>query len=114
MLSQDNGGKIVRLEKYADVLIADHARKDAPPRSVSWKYVNDSVARGELVNIDEYRIHDANVPRPVGSTKPTKGTKVPFSSQDDAILVAWVRQQAKARESVSGNKIYQLLAEKVP
>ncbi|KAL2021689.1 hypothetical protein VTK56DRAFT_6781 [Thermocarpiscus australiensis] len=111
---KDNGGKTVLLEKYADVLIADHARKDAPAGSVSWKYITDSVDKGELVNIDDYRIAHANVPRPVASTKPTKGTKVPFSKEDDDILVRWVHHRARAGESTSGNKIYQELAEKYP
>ncbi|EAQ85273.1 hypothetical protein CHGG_09287 [Chaetomium globosum CBS 148.51] len=51
---KDNGGKIVELEKHADILIADHIWKDCPPRSVSWKYINDCVAAGELVNIEDY------------------------------------------------------------
>ncbi|KAK3303604.1 uncharacterized protein B0T15DRAFT_513758 [Chaetomium strumarium] len=100
----DNGGKIVLLEKHADVLIADHAKKTlAPAGSVSWKYVEDSVAKGELANIDDYRIHD------VEGKRPAKGTKVPFSEEDDRILVTWVRQKEKAGDYLAGNKIYQEL-----
>ncbi|KAL2166604.1 hypothetical protein VTG60DRAFT_2450 [Thermothelomyces hinnuleus] len=108
---KDNGGKVVLLEKHADVLIADHARKDCPPRSVSWKYIEDSVAKGELLNIENYRIHGTIEPRPVGSTMPVKGTRVPFTQLDEQILVTWVR---RAGVDTLGNKIYQQLAERYP
>lgn len=104
---QDNGGKVVPLEKQADVLIADHARKDAPPGSVSWKYITDSVARGEALDVEEYRISPANR-TPVAA--PPKSSRVPFTPRDDEILVAWVR---KAGEHTSGNEIYKRLAEQV-
>ncbi|KAL2138549.1 hypothetical protein VTI28DRAFT_6603 [Corynascus sepedonium] len=108
---KDNGGKIVLLEKHADVLIADHARKDCPAGSVSWKYIEESVARGELLDIGDYRIHAANIPRAVGSTRPTKGTRVPFTELDERILVTWVR---RAGADALGNRIYQELAEMYP
>jgi hypothetical protein len=97
------------LEKFADVLIADHARKDCPAGSVSWRYIDDCVAKGELVNIEDHLIHAANVPRPAGSTQPTRGTKVPFTKLDEQILVTWVRQSV----DISGNEIYKKLAELV-
>ncbi|KAK4238012.1 Telomeric repeat-binding factor 2-interacting protein 1 [Achaetomium macrosporum] len=105
----ENGGKIVLLEKLADVLIADHAKKKlAPAGSVSWKYIEASVAKGELVNIEDHRIHDVEVKRS------TKGTKVPFSKEDDRILVSWVRQKEKAGDYLTGNKIYQELEKSYP
>jgi hypothetical protein len=108
--SQDNGGKIVLLEKLADVLIDDYARKFCAPGSVSWKYIDQCVASGELANIEDYRIHQANVPRPVGSSKPVRGIRVPFTKEDEQILVTWVRRAGK---DASGNAIYQLLAGQV-
>lgn len=86
------------------MLIADHARKDCPPRSVSWKYINDCVAAGELVNIEDYRIQQ---PQP-----PTRGngTRVPFTKLDEQILVTWVRN---AGAKTSGNEIYKDLAKMV-
>lgn len=100
---QDNGGKIVELEKHADILIADHIWKDCPPRSVSWKYINDCVAAGELVNIEDYY--------PVRQTRvPTKGNRVLFSKLDEQILVTWVK---KAGFKTRGNEIYQELAKRV-
>ncbi|GAB1315656.1 hypothetical protein MFIFM68171_05866 [Madurella fahalii] len=103
---EDNGGKIVLLEKYADVLIADHAKKNAPPGSVSWKYIDDSVRLGTIANIDDYRIASTN-PTP----KPAKAGKLPFTNQDDQILVSWVRQHV---HNHSGNKIYQDLEKQYP
>lgn len=99
------------LEKHADVLIADHARKDTPPGSISWKYITESIAKGELVNIDDHRIHHANLPRPVGSSAPTRGIRVPFTPMDERILVTWVRQNGA--HTRSGNEIYKTLAESV-
>ena len=95
------------------MLIADHARKDAPAGSVSWKYVTESVEKGEIVNIEDHKIHRASVPRPVGSARPIKGTRVPFTKQDDEILLAWVRHQKRAGKGIRGNEIYQILAEQV-
>ncbi|KAK4101565.1 hypothetical protein N658DRAFT_558714 [Parathielavia hyrcaniae] len=109
---EDNGGKIVELEKYADVLIDDHARKKfCPPGSVSWQYINQSVANGELADIEEHRIHGTNDPRPVGSTNPTRAIKVPYTREDEQILVTWVQ---RAGEGLSGNEIYKDLAKLYP
>lgn len=101
------------LEKHADVIIADHARKDAPHGSVSWKYVADSIKAGELCIIDKYRIGHAAVPRPVGSTQHVKATRTPFTAEDDRRLIKWVLEQERRGERSSGNKIYQEFAEQV-
>ncbi|KAK4128082.1 hypothetical protein N657DRAFT_659868 [Parathielavia appendiculata] len=100
---KDNGGKVVLLEKHADVLIDDHARKGCPPGSVSWKYINQSVANGELANVEEYRIHE--------STNPTRAIKAPYTKEDEQILVTWVRRAGK---NASGNAIYMDLAKRYP
>lgn len=94
-------------------MIADHARKDAPANSVSWKYVTESVANGALVNVEDYRIHHANVSRPVGSAIPARTTKVPYTALDERILVTWVRRQERIGEAVRGNEIYKTLANMV-
>ncbi len=102
------------LEKHADVLIADHAlKKNAPAGSVSWKYIDESVAKGELLDINNYTIHAANVSRPVGSLAPAKGTKTPFTALDLQILVTWVRQMQRSGERLKGNTAYQDLAKRV-
>lgn len=104
-LTQDNGGQIVVLEKSADVLIADHARKDTPVGSVSWTYITESVKNGGHVNIDDHKIHAAN-----GSAKFTRAR---FTKEDDEILLAWVRRHKRAGERIGGNEIYKTLAKKV-
>ncbi|KAK0629228.1 hypothetical protein B0T17DRAFT_524993 [Bombardia bombarda] len=113
-LTKNNGGKIVLLEKYADLKIADHARKNVPPQSVSWKYIEDCVKKGELLNSEEYKIAHAAEPRPVGATQAIKGTRNPFTTGDDQTLIRWVLRHERNGASVKGNAIYQSLAEKHP
>ncbi len=101
------------LEKHADVLIGDHLKKyTAPAGSVSWKYIDDSVAQGELPDINGYKIHEAVVSRPIGWSAPTKNTRTPFTPLDIQILVTWVRQKERSGE-LKGNAVWQELAEQV-
>jgi hypothetical protein len=101
------------MEKFADVRIADHARKDAPNGSVSWKYIEDSVKEGELRNINEYTKASGLSQRPVGSTQPAKATRNKFTVEEDQLLGSWVLKQEHLGEKLGGNKIYQLFAETV-
>ncbi|POR38302.1 Telomeric repeat-binding factor 2-interacting protein 1 [Tolypocladium paradoxum] len=102
---RNNGGVVVALEKQADILIADHARKDAPAGSCSWKFVTESVEHGIIQLKDHYRIGPApGVPRQVGSSRPIKGTRTPFTHTDDVVLVKWVLSQGRY---FTGNKVYQ-------
>jgi hypothetical protein len=102
----------VKLEKLADVKLADHARKDAPPGFVSWKYINDSIERAELCNIDNYKI-GSSAPRSVGGLQLTKGTKHPFTADEDERLVEYVLREIRHGGKAMGNKIFQDFAEKV-
>lgn len=96
------------LEKHADVMIADHAKPlHAPAGSVSFKYIDVSVAQGALANIEEHRIRPLNAPRPAASTRQTR---VPFSPLDKQILLTWVR---RAPSDTRGNEIYKKLEELV-
>lgn len=122
-LVKANGGKSVLLEKHADVLIADHARKDVPFGSVSWKYIKDSISEGELADIDIYRIeHPTTKKARPASADPkmsihTKRTRTPFTPQDDHILVHWVLRGegiARGQGSSRGNQLYRDLAERYP
>lgn len=103
---------MVRLEKNADYLIADHARNDAPPGSYSWKFIEDTLQDGIMPPMEKYLCANPQV-RPVGSTVPSKGTRRAFTPQDDQILVAWVKKHAQMGSGISGNTIYQDLALKV-
>ncbi|KAK8115948.1 hypothetical protein PG984_012450 [Apiospora sp. TS-2023a] len=113
---QNNGGEVAPLEKNADYLIADHVRNDAPQGSYSWKWIQDSVKKGELLDLDDYLI--GSKPQEgqarVGPSAPGKSTRTPFTDEDDRILMEWVIKREREGESVQGNKIYQELAIKNP
>lgn len=98
---------MVQLEKFADVIIADHLKNDAPNGSVSWKFVEDSVKAGNIQNINDYKKHKSS------TTHPTKPTRNPFSAEDDKLLTQWVLYQERLGERPQGTKIYQEFAEQV-
>jgi hypothetical protein len=106
-LLKSNGGKVVPLEKDADLLIADHARKDAPPGSFSWKFIHDSVENGFAQVPDKYRIGpDPDAVRPVAGGGLTRAGRVPYTHADDASLAKWIL--SKPGMPRSGNELYQL------
>lgn len=102
------------MEGRADILVADHLKPlQAPSNSVSYRFIDESIKRGELASLDEHRI-GRPAARPAGSTRmPGKATRTPFTSEDDKILREWVIQRARIGEKVSGNNIYQKLAQQV-
>lgn len=114
LTSQANGGEDVKLEKNADFIIADHARADAPPNSISWRWIDDCISQGRMLDADDYpatkRQSTAQNPRPSGGTKTTR---TPYTAADDRILTQWVRGAERAGKSTKGNIIYQELAAKV-
>jgi len=107
---KNNGGQIVPLEKHADYLIADHARKDAPPGSISYRFIEQSIRNGALENPED---HPAGAPagaiREVASVRPTKGVRTPFTTADDIQLYRWVKDCERKGASVRGNEIYKQL-----
>ncbi|KAK4444699.1 TRF2-interacting telomeric protein/Rap1 C terminal domain-containing protein [Podospora aff. communis PSN243] len=107
-----NGGKIVQLEKFADVKIGDHARKDAPPGFVSWKYIADSIQCANLCNIDDYKI-GGNAPRPVGGPQPQRSTRSRFTADEDKRITQWIVREIDLRRR-SMAEIYQKAAEEFP
>ena len=114
-LRQANGGEIVKLEKHADIVIADHARKkDCPPGSISWKYIEESAKKGELEDEEDHRAGPAtHVPREVGSGQPTKKGRTPFTAEDDRVLTQWCHEAERKGLSLKGNEIYKQLEIKV-
>ncbi|KAK4643665.1 hypothetical protein QC761_406170 [Podospora bellae-mahoneyi] len=112
---KNNGGKIVEMEKFADVLIWDYLiTHGAPAGAISSKFVEDCVSKGEIVNKEEYLVAVPTA-TPVGSSAPVKkGTKTPFTPKDDQMLLSWIRQKEEAGESIKGNAIYRELAAKYP
>jgi len=111
---QSNGGTVVPLEKHADVLVADHLRRDAPQGSVSYEYIDACLKNGELVDEEKYPAgRPQRVARPVGSSEPAKTTRTPFTAEDDRILTQWVLEAERKNGSIRGNKIYEELAANV-
>lgn len=93
------------------MLIADHARKDAPLGSYTWKYIIDSVKAGVVQVEDKYlNGPPPNQPRSVLTGSRARRTRTPFTERDDAILAKHVLQQGIY---TAGNKMYQDLEAEV-
>ncbi|KZL71435.1 transcription factor (Rap1 Myb domain-containing protein) [Colletotrichum tofieldiae] len=115
-LITQNGGKIVKLDKQADMVIADHVRPDCPSGSLHWKFIKDSVDNGAMQEMDKYMVNQSPMAsRSVGSSRPPslsaplKGTRTPFNKADDAILAKWVLSHPPNKRS--GNEVYKILEE---
>lgn len=107
---QANGGKLVHLEKQANFVIADHARKNAPPGSVSWKWIEQSLKTGALEDVKKYPAGPSERQiREVGSAIPPRRGRTPFTSEDDRILMEWVAEAERSGASIKGNEIYKEL-----
>ena len=94
------------LEKQADICVADHARKDAPAGSYSWKLIADSVSHGIMQILDKYLIGpDPDLKKVSGaSLGHKKSTRTAFTTAEDAALAQHVLSKASGR---LGNAIYQ-------
>lgn len=112
---QANGGEIVQLEKQADYVIVDHFRpKECPPGSVSYTFVRESIRKGEIEDPDD---HSAG-PRPgtvrePSSSRPAKGTRNPFTPEEDRILYRWARAAQQSGIALNGNELYKQLEAQV-
>jgi hypothetical protein len=105
----------VKLEKQADITIADHALKDGPVGSISWKFIQDSVREGKLKDRTKYPAGPSTrSPRPVGSGQPIKKSRTPFTAEDDRILTEWVLQAQNHGARAKGNQLYIQLEKTVP
>ncbi|KUJ12511.1 uncharacterized protein LY89DRAFT_652986 [Mollisia scopiformis] len=105
-----NGGEVVPLEERADIVIADHARKDQPVGSISWTFIEASLKKGELVNPEEHSAGPATATiRPVGSSQPAKTGRTKFTAEDDRILMNWCAKAERQGQSLRGNIIFQQL-----
>lgn len=110
-----NGGSIVQLEKLADWMIADHFRKKCPAGSISYDFVHKSVAKGEILDPNDFPAGPRiGTVRDAGSmSRPAKGIRAPFTSEEDRILYKWAKDAQSRGAAVSGNKLYMALEEKV-
>lgn len=110
---ESNGGEIVKLEKQADIVIADHARKNCPTGSISWTYIRDSVQKGVLEDLDDHRAGPLSyIAREVGSGAPTRQGRTTFTAEDDRVLMDWVVMAERAGLSTKGNEIFKQLEAK--
>ncbi|KAJ5093911.1 hypothetical protein N7456_009772 [Penicillium angulare] len=112
---EKHGGIIVMLEKYADVKLVDHVRKNLPADTYSYKYVEKSVRNGKLEDLEDYQA-GPSAQRPVGASNiPQKKTRSEYTLHDDQILFDWLYPYEQEEDApIGGNNIYKKLAEKFP
>ncbi|KAK4901682.1 hypothetical protein LTR27_001454 [Elasticomyces elasticus] len=113
---QANGGRVVKLEKQADYIIADHFKLGCPPGSISYTFVDAAIKAGALPDPED---HPAGPPlgalREVGSVGvPGKQTRTPFTAADDKELWEYVEKARSDGGMVKGNDIYKHLEKKNP
>ncbi|CAG8909619.1 unnamed protein product [Penicillium egyptiacum] len=111
-LIKQYGGTVVLMEKDADVKLVDHTRKDLPRDTFSYQYVERSIDKGRLEDLEAHRA-GPSAPRPMGASNiPTKSTRAYYTLKDDQILFDWVESyKLEPTTPVQGNIIYQELGE---
>ncbi|KAL1610669.1 hypothetical protein SLS60_002339 [Paraconiothyrium brasiliense] len=115
-LIRSNGGEVVLLEKKADYLIADHVRKDCPPGSISYTFIDDSIEKGEIQDPESHRAGppEGTARAPGSMSRPAKGTRTSYTAEEDRILYKWVHDCINNGGLANGNAIYKQLEEKHP
>ncbi|KAL7816215.1 TRF2-interacting telomeric protein/Rap1 C terminal domain-containing protein [Trichoderma gracile] len=109
---ESNGGVVVPREKDADMLIADHAKKNAPPDSYSWKFITESVSAGIIQVEDKYLIDPPPTERRSILAGPhARKTRTPFTTHDDALIAKHVLREGI---NTAGNNIYMKLEDEYP
>ncbi|KAJ1325479.1 Rap1 Myb domain-containing protein [Microdochium nivale] len=104
-----NGGSIKALDKLADVKIADLAR-DPAPGSVSYKWIQDCLEQSTLLPKEDYTCAGGtSVPRPAAAGPTRKGTRVPFTTEEDRFLTGWVMKHEAEGFAAAGNVIFKRL-----
>jgi hypothetical protein len=108
-----NGATIVPLEKQADVLIVDHARKNAPVGTHSYKYVEQSIRNGTLEDLADHVVGPTkSTDRPVGSMiTAAKGSRSKYTEAEDQLLWNFIKPFELAGGATGGNEIYKQLEE---
>jgi hypothetical protein len=110
---QRHEGIVTPLEIHADILISDHMRpRDAPPGSLSYKFIEECVKQNRLLEGEERDAHLCG-PRPgsvreVGDvTRPTKThQKVAYTTEDDDVIREWVKNAVRKGDRLAGNEIW--------
>ncbi|PPJ49568.1 hypothetical protein CBER1_01910 [Cercospora berteroae] len=110
-----NGGRVVKNEKLADYVIADHVRKDVPAGSYSWTLITTAIANGALPDpAEHYAGPRPGAIRDVGSAAPGKATRTHFTHEEDKQLWRWVEQEKTRGGQEKGNDIYKRLEQLNP
>ncbi|KAF1850233.1 uncharacterized protein K460DRAFT_269715 [Cucurbitaria berberidis CBS 394.84] len=111
-----NGGEVVLVEKLADYLIADHCRRDCPPGSISYEFVDKSIEQGQIQDPEDHRCGPrvGEAREPGALNRPAKGGRAAYTAEEDRILYKWVSDAAAAGSLASGNEIYKQLESKYP
>jgi hypothetical protein len=91
-LIRSNGGEIVPLEKKADYLIADHATHHCPPASISYTFIDESIAKGEIQDPAKHRAGppEGTARAPGSLSRAPKATRAAYTSEEDRVLYKWV------------------------
>ena len=106
---------MVKLEKHADMLIADHVKRSGaapPPGSYSWQWIDYSVKNGFLQPQEDYQIEEVPA-RAAGASAPAKGRRVKFTKEDDDILAKFVLEHERQGGKIKGNVIFEELDRQV-
>ncbi|PTB64595.1 hypothetical protein BBK36DRAFT_1123694 [Trichoderma citrinoviride] len=108
---ESNGGVVVPREKDADMLIADHVKKNAPMGSYSWKFITESVNAGILQVEDKYiKEPPPNERRSILAGPHARKTRMQFTEFDDALVAKYVLKEGT---NTAGNAMYMKLADQV-
>ncbi|KAJ5984001.1 hypothetical protein N7481_006100 [Penicillium waksmanii] len=110
-----HGGVIVLMENDADVMLVDHAKKNIPTGCHSYKYVEESIRKGQVADLDAHRAGSFR-PRAMGASNiPKRGTKSVYTLEDDQLLYDFLYPfEQEENAPIHGNKIYQLLERRFP
>ncbi|KAI9762452.1 MAG: hypothetical protein M4579_000428 [Chaenotheca gracillima] len=113
---ESNGGTITKVDEQADIKLVDHVKnKDVAAGCHSYEYVTASIRKGELEPLDDHAVgHPSGASRPVGSSRPGKSRRTPFTAEDDRILFQWVTDYERKGGKTMGNEIYKQLEEANP
>lgn len=114
-----HGGVVVMLESQADIIIADHMRRDAPAGAISYTFLDHAIKHGELPDKAAHmaaKPHtsagmptgSAGLPPSMRTSAPVRGHRTPYTHDDDVLLYKWV-MKFQTRWSAHGLAIYKEL-----
>ncbi|KAH7029507.1 uncharacterized protein B0I36DRAFT_133338 [Microdochium trichocladiopsis] len=110
----DNGGEVKALDKLAQFLIVDPT-KAPQPGSYSYEWITNSVREGIVLPKEEFACAGGTVApagRP-GFAPARKAIRVPFTTEEDRFLTAWVIKH-ETKYASGGNKMFEMLAMQNP